>query len=346
MSKSKIFGIINSRPTSYLIIQAAFAAFFLLAGCGANQITYYSIAGNTMGTTYHITYEGKLPKTLQSQVDSLLVNINKSMSTYDPNSIISKINRNEEVVVDQFFQEVFEESKYVYEQTEGAFDPTIGPIVNAWGFGYKEENTVDSSLIDSLMTLVGFDKVTLVDGHVKKSLPGIIIDFSAIAKGYGVDKVAELLSQKGYKNYMVEIGGEVVVAGVNKQKANWNLGIATPIEGSMDQFAIASLGDGALATSGNYRNFKVVDGKKYVHTINPKTGYGALHSMRSASVFSKTCMRADAFATGFMVTGLERSKELSEKVSGVDVYLIYENEKGQLSAFRTAGLETKVKVAL
>lgn len=326
-------------------IKAAFAAFFLL-GCGAHQTAYYSIAGETMGTTYHITYEGKLPVTMKTEVDSVLVLINQSLSTYDPNSIISQVNKNEEVVVDQYFKEVFAEAKYVYEQTGGAFDPTIGPLVNAWGFGYKEEGAVDSALIDSLKGLVGFDKVTLEGDKVKKDLPGIVLDFSAIAKGYGVDKVAELLTNKGYKNYMVEIGGEVVVAGVNKQKANWNLGIATPEENSLDQFAVASLTNEALATSGNYRNFKVVDGRKYVHTIDPITGYGALHSMRSASVFATSCMRADAFATAFMVLGLENSIAVSKKVEGVDVYLIYENNKGQLAAYRTPGLESKVKVAL
>ena len=344
--KWKTLGTTKHRLHFYLTIQAAIAAFFLLTGCGAYQTAYYNISGSTMGTTYHITYEGKQPRLVQSRVDSLLIRINQSLSTYDPNSIISKVNRDEEVIVDQFFIEVFKESEYVFEQTLGAFDPTIGPVVNAWGFGYEDGVTVDSALIDSLMDFVGFDKVSIVDGQVKKSIKGIVLDFSAVAKGYGVDQVAALLRDMGYENFMVEIGGEVVVSGVNKQKVNWNLGIATPEENSTSQFAVTSLSLGALATSGNYRNFKVIDGKKYVHTIDPSTGYGAFHSMRSASVFAETCARADAFATAFMVLGLEQSKAISEKTDGVDVYLIYENEKGEFAAFRTPGLEEKVKVAL
>ncbi|MFY0672151.1 MAG: FAD:protein FMN transferase [Bacteroidia bacterium] len=330
----------------YLFVKAAFiAALLFLMGCGQNQVTYYSIAGETMGTTYHISYEGSNPTKLKQEIDDLLISVNQSLSTYIPSSTISKINSNESTKTDSRFTEVFEMAKEVNKNTEGAFDPTVGPLVNAWGFGFENANKVDSNLVDSLMNFVGFDLVSLTNSEIKKVDNNVIIDFSAIAKGYGVDIVAQLLNEKAIKNYMIEIGGEVYVKGENKEKSTWKLGINTPEEGSNNIFAIAAINNGALATSGNYRNFKVVNGQKYVHTINPKTGYGVMSKLLSASVFTNNCALADAYATAFMVMGVEKSIEIAKNLDGVELYLIYLNEKNQLTTYSSIGMKDKVKVA-
>lgn len=324
-------------------MKAAFAAFLFLSACNSTQ--YHKIGGETMGTTYHITYEGTKPESTKKSIDSILVAVNNSLSTYIPSSTISRVNSNESQETDPHFRAVFEKAQYIYELTEGAFDPTIGPIVNAWGFGFKNTDKVDSATIDSLMQYVGFDKVSLQDNQLVKEAPEIILDFSAIAKGYGVDQVALWLSSQGVENYMVEIGGEVVVKGHASRKEDWALGINMPVEGSTDLYAIAHLNDLALATSGNYRNFKVINGRKYVHTINPATGYGAISSQLSSSVFAEDCTTADGLATAFMVLGTKKSIELSEKHQ-LKVYFIYLNEENQMDFYRTESLKEQVKTAL
>jgi len=336
----------RSRTTTHIqgiLNKAVFAALFFLVACNDSQ--FYQISGTTMGTTYHITYEGSLPETTKKEIDGLLADLNQSLSTYIPNSTISKINNNQAVEIDDYFTEVFEKAKEIHRLTNGAFDPTVGPVVNAWGFGYKEVPKVDSALIDSLMDFVGFDMVLLENGKISKEFPEIIIDFSAIAKGYGVDKVAEHLEIMGIKNYMVEIGGEVVVKGNSQAKQPWTLGVNMPVEGSNDLFAVARMTNGALATSGNYRNFKIVEGKKYVHTIDPRTGYGAISSQLSASVFANDCTTADGLATALMVFGKEESIDLSKKL-GLHVYLIYLNDKNQLDFYRSDELQDVIKTAL
>jgi len=298
-----------------------------------------------MGTTYHITYEGDKPESTKKDVDQLLLEINNSLSTYIPTSTISKINDNSSTEIDAHFETVFNKAKKIYTLTEGAFDPTIGPIVNAWGFGFEHLDHVDSSTIDSLMQYVGFDKVTIQSGSLRKTSPGIVLDFSAIAKGYGVDQVAKLLASKGAENYMVEIGGEVVVKGHASRKNDWALGINMPLEGADGLFAVAQVNDIALATSGNYRNFRLVDGKKYVHTIDPSTGYSAMSSLLSASIFAEDCATADGLATACMVLGTEKTIELS-KQANLEVYLIYLNDKNEMDFYRTESLLDKVKTAL
>lgn len=298
-----------------------------------------------MGTTYHITYGGDQPESTKKEIDLLLQEVNNSLSTYIPSSTISKINDNSSTQIDAHFKTVFNKAKGIYALTNGAFDPTIGPIVNAWGFGFEHLDHVDSNTIDSLMQHVGFDKVSIVSGNLQKASPAIMLDFSAIAKGYGVDQVAELLASKGIDNYMVEIGGEVVVKGHASRKGDWALGINMPLEGSNGLYAVAQVNDVALATSGNYRNFRVVEGRKYVHTIDPSTGYSATSSLLSASVFSKDCATADGLATACMVLGAEQTIELS-KQAGLEVYLIYLNDKNEMDFYRTESLIDKVKTAL
>lgn len=325
---------------------ALFAALVFLSACGTYQKTFYQIQGATMGTFYHITYEGTQPAEMQEKVDSLLILINNSLSTYIPTSTISKINSNESMQVDDYFVEVFTEAKKVYAETDGAFDPTVGPLVNAWGFGFKNGTSVDSATIDSLMQFVGFDKVTLQNGQIAKAKKEIILDFSAIAKGFGVDKVAQLLVQEGVENFMVEIGGEVVTRGVNHNKRAWVIGINKPEEGTDEIFAAAEVDGKGLATSGNYRNFRMVNGERYVHTINPKTGYGAMSKLLSASVMADNCMRADAFATAFMAMGTQKAIETAEKINDIGIYLIFLDDENKYDTYKKKGYEEIFKVGI
>jgi FAD:protein FMN transferase len=302
------------------------------------------INGTTMGTTYAIKYLHKEGLNFQASIDSLLEVFNQSMSTYIPDSEISLFNKNSDFEFRlPYFYPVLEKSQEVYEATGGAFDPTIMPLVNAWGFGPSKERVPDSSTVLYLLQLVNFKNIVFNDKVVKKTMPGAMLDFSAIAKGYGVDVIADFLASKDVKNMMVEIGGEVVCRGVNESGNLWTIGIDKPDLEQRSFQAIVKLENKAVATSGNYRNFYVKDGKKYAHTLSPVTGFPVEHSLLSASVFSKDCMTADAYATAFMVMGLEKAKEVLEKHKELDAFLIYADENGQYKTFTTEGLKPFVK---
>jgi thiamine biosynthesis lipoprotein len=333
------------RAISGLTHVAAYAAIFILAACGAHQKSYQKIEGATMGTTYHIQYLGTQPETMKSEIDQLLVQVNRSLSTYDPTSTISLINSNQAIQTDAYFKDVFTFSQEVYAKSGGAFDPTVGPLVNAWGFGPNDPATTpDSATIDSILDLVGFDKVSMQGEQLVKVNPSIQLDFSAIAKGYGVDKVANLLESKGIEHFMVEIGGEVVVKGQNRHRNPWMLGINMPVENSDELFALARLSQGALATSGNYRNYYDHNGQRVAHTINPKTGRSEVSNLVSASVIAPNCALADAYATACMVLGLEESKKLATKELGL--YLIFIDHNGKLDDWASPGFESTFTVAL
>jgi thiamine biosynthesis lipoprotein len=236
---------------------------------------------------------------------------------------------------------VLQKSKEIFDLTDGAFDPTVGPLVNAWGFGPgKENNYLDSATVDSLLQKVGFNKIVFDNKTAIKMVPDMYLDFSAIAKGYGVDVVGLFLESQDINNYMVEIGGEVRCRGVNENDKPWLIGIEDPTVTGGDQklFTTVFLKDRSLATSGNYRNFYVVDGKKVSHTISPFTGYPVNHSMLSASVFASDCMTADALATGFMVLGVEKSIEITERTDGFDAILIYSDNEGKLQTYVSEGI--------
>ena len=344
----KILGIKeNSKTYIYSIKAVLITALFFLQACGTQQTSYYTIRGLTMGTSYNITYKGKDPKSVQKAVDEVLEQVNQSLSTYIPNSTISKVNGLDTVCsVDQHFINVYNEALNVYKATNGAFEPTIAPLVNAWGFGFKNYENVDSSMIDSLMQFVGFDKVKLSGNTLIKNSPYIQIDFSAIAKGYGVDVVAAKIKELGYNDYLVEIGGEVIASGLNKNNLAWNLGIEEPKREEHGLFAQVLLEDQALATSGNYKNYRIENGETFVHTIDPRTGYSSKHKLLSASIVSNTCMRADAFATAFMVLGLDEAKKISEKPkNNIDVFLIYEDENKQMNYYKSKALNKKARLS-
>lgn len=302
----------------------------------ASGIAQLSIEGNTMGTTYHIKYIDTLGRNLKPGIDSLLVAFNQSQSTYIPESEISQFNTHNQLTYQsRFFYPVLQKSKEVFDNTNGAFDPTIMPLVNAWGFGPGKNRLPDSATVDSLVQLVDFTKISFDSQEVRKLKEGVQLDMSAIAKGYGVDVVAQYLDQHNINNYMVEIGGEVVCRGTNKEGQIWKIGIDNPNIAQQQNKplqAVVKLDNRALATSGNYRNFYEKDGRKYSHTLSPVTGYPVEHGLLSVSVFAKDCITADAYATAFMVMGTEKAIELSNKLD-IDVFLIYNDEQGQIKTY-------------
>ena len=285
-----------------------------------NNVPYHSINGLVFGTIYNITYQ--YDGDLKSEIEAELKRFDGSLSPFNNTSIISRINRNEEIVTDSFFQTCFNRSMEISEETNGAFDITIAPLANVWGFGFKKGEFPDSMKIDSLLQITDYKKVKLVDGRVVKEDPRIMLSCSAVAKGYSVDVVARLLEKKGIQNYMVDIGGEIVAKGKNSRNGLWRIGINKPIDDSLsvnqEIQTILELSDAGLATSGNYRNFYYKDGKKYAHTIDPRTGYPVQHNILSATVIAEDCMTADALATAFMVMGLEEASAFANAHPAID----------------------------
>ncbi len=323
-----------------------FLATLAFSSCNSKK-EYIHNEGMIFGTIYHLTYESPEGKDLHDGIKAEMDRFNKSLSTYDPNSVISKVNTNRDTVLDEYFTTVFRKAEEVSAITDGAFDITVAPMVNVWGFGFKNKENMTTELIDSLKELVGYKKVKLIDGKIVKEHPNTMLDCSAIAKGYGVDVVAAYLRNQGCKNYMVEIGGEVVTKGLNPKGESWNIGISTPDENNFfkeqQMQAIVGLSNKALATSGNYRNFYVEGGKKYAHTIDPHTGYPVQHSLLSTTVLADSCMTADAFATAFMVLGLEKSIEIANKVPEIEVYFIYADEEGKYKTYFSDGFKSLIK---
>ena len=304
--------------------------------------------GQTMGTSYSVKYIDEEGRHYQSQIDSLLEAFNQALSTYIPESEISRFNREALIKFESpFFYPVLKQSKEVYEKTGGAFDPTIGPLVNAWGFGPEGGISPDSATVDSLRQLVSFDSIYFDTVAVCKMKKGIKLDLSAIAKGYGVDVVAQYLLEKGIKNLFVEIGGEVYCYGTNAEGRPWRVGVNYPSYEAEEQRmaqAIIAIHDRAIATSGNYRNFYEEGGVKYSHTISPTTGYPVQHTLLSASVFAPDCMTADAYATAFMVVGQEEAIRIDQEIEEIDIYLIYSDEKGRMQTYASPGVADKITI--
>ena len=308
---------------------------FLIVGTiiivGQNKPTYRTQQGKIFGTLYTVTYEHNAD--LQPQIVAAMQAVDNSLSPFNRQSIITHINNNDSIEVDTLFTEVFRTAEHIYSESHGAFDPTVAPLVNAWGFGFKRGMDVSSTTIDSLKELVGLSRVKLENKRVEKADGRIMLDFSAIAKGYGSDCVAQLLDSCGIQNYMVEIGGEVVVKGHNKNGNPWGIGITKPIDDSLsinqELQTVLRLTDCAVATSGNYRNFYYKDGVKYAHTIDPRTGYPVQHSLLSATVIADNCMRADALATAFMVLGVDSAMAYCERHPEIEGYFIVASDSGR-----------------
>lgn len=304
--------------------------------------------GAALGTSYHMIFFSSTEKDLQKEIDSVFHVINQSLSTYIPNSDISRINKGDStVVVDRMFRDVFELSQMIHGATNGYFDPTVGTLVNAWGFGPGEQLSLDSTRVDSLLEYVGFHKVWLTDENkVHKANPNIYFDFNAIAKGYAIDRLSLLLDQKGITDYLVEVGGEIVTKGENvlKQK-EWVVGVEDPqTNGDRTSKLLLRLRDRALASSGNYRKFRIdsLSGQKYVHTIDPKTGYTKNSNVLGTTIIASSCAEADAYATAFMAMDLEDSIKLLVQQDTLDAYIIYLDQKGELKEFMTTGFKELV----
>ncbi|MFI1772510.1 FAD:protein FMN transferase [Thalassobellus citreus] len=296
------------------------------------------IEGSVFGTFYQVTYDSKV--NYEKQLDSLFYVINKSMSTYQVNSDISKINRNEAVDVDIHFKNVFKTSKEIFTETEGAFDPTIGALVNAWDFGPEGKVIdLDSLKINKLMLSVGFDKASIVENKIVKPSDAFI-DFNAIAKGYGVDVVGRYLESQNVENYLVNIGGELRAKGENVSSKNlWKVGVENPnFDGSQSINKVVFLKDKSMATSGTYRKFKVDEnGNRYAHIIDTKTGYPSKTNLLSISVIADDCMTADAYATAFKAMGIEKIKDFLKKHPELKVFLIFENDKQEFETLALNG---------
>jgi len=317
----------------------------LLTGCGPKKLSpYRKIAGFTQGTTFHITYEDKANQDLSGAVDSIFKIFDLTFSEYIPNSIVSRINKNDSTALfDDMFVEVYNKSLEVYRETHGAFDLTVGPLVNAWGFGPEKKAKVDSATIDSLLQYIGMDKIRLEGRRLIKKLPGIDIDVNSIAQGYSVDVVYRYFEQLGIQNFMVEIGGEVRTKGKNPKGETWRIGVDKPVEGNNvageDLQTIILLDNKAITTSGNYRKFFEENGVKYSHIIDPHTGYPYKNSLLSVTVIANDALTADGYDTGLMVLGLEGARELLKLHPELEAYMIYSDANGKFQVEYTKGIQ-------
>ena len=311
---------------------------------GHKDEPYQRNSGFIFGTSYNITYQ--CAEDHKADIEMALAEVDASLSPFNDSSVITHVNRNEDVVLDRLFLDVFRLAQKINEDTDGAFDITVAPLVNAWGFGFKNGVNPNEKAIDSLRQVVGFRKVRLEDGKIIKADPRVMLDCSAIAKGYGVDVVANLLRKIGIKNFMVEIGGEVVTSGVNPDRHPWRIGVTKPTDDSLsvnnELQTVINVTDKAMATSGNYRNFYYKGGRKYAHTIDPKTGYPVQHSILSATVITDDCATADAYATSFMVLGMEKAKKILDRHPEMMAYFIYSDDRGQNQVWFSPSLKDKI----
>lgn len=314
-------------------------ALCLVSCTNQNSGNFSVIDGFTQGTTYHVVYEvtgKKDPSEVRRDLEELFIKVDNSLSIYNDSSVISQINSNVSNETDSLFRAMFRLSAEICNKSKGAFDITIGPLVKAWGFGPDAMQRFDASKLDSLLSLVGMDKVKLEGNIIVKESPAMFIDMNAIAQGYTVDLVIDYFKSNGIKDCLVEVGGEVRSSG-DKNGAGWKVGIDRPVDGNndpgTDMEAIITLNDKALATSGNYRKFYVEDGTKYSHTINPVTGYPARHSLLSATILADDCATADAFATACMVVGKDSAITMIEKFDFLEGYLIWSDSDGTMKTW-------------
>ncbi|WP_075558218.1 FAD:protein FMN transferase [Parabacteroides timonensis] len=303
----------------------------VLTAC-TNQKQYFEESGSVFHTIYHVKYEAS--ELLTDKIDAEFQKFNLSLNPFNPNSIISKVNQNEPVETDDWFIEVFNKAREVSDHSDGVFDITCAPLVNLWGFGFSKMDSVTPQMIDSIKQFVGYQKVKLNGRKVVKEDPRILLNCSAIAKGYASDIIARLLEREGVKNYMVEIGGEVTMKGVNQNGNCWRIGINKPEDDSTGirndiEEVVQLCKKGGVATSGNYRNYYVKDGKKYAHTIDPRTGYPSEQNILSATIVADDCITADAYATAFMAMGLEKARQAAKNIPDIEYYVIYSDENGK-----------------
>lgn len=298
---------------------------------------YQTDEGEIFGTFYHITYQHD--RKLSDEIRKVLQDVDMAMSPFNKSSIITKVNNNEDIKLNDIFIDVFTLSQRISAETAGAFDITVAPLVNAWGFGFRNDISPTTSALDSIRSFIGYEKVSINHGRVKKDDNRIMLDCSAIAKGYACDAVAKLLRNHDVRNFMVEIGGEVITQGQNSKHNDWRIGVAVPTEETSSDAetlqTILKVSNCAMATSGNYRNFYYKDGKRYAHTIDLKTCLPVQHSLLSATVLAPSCAMADAYATAFMVMGVEKAKDILNKHSELLAYFIYSNSNGEYEVWHS-----------
>ena len=328
----------------YLLV---FVGLFLAMGLlSCNRIKpqhEVKINGLAQGTYYAITYFDYETRNLQPEIDSFFKAFDKSASVYLVSSIISQVNNNDpSVILDDSFKMIYDKAQEVSAATNGAFDITTMPLTNAWGFGFTDPMKLDSAHVDSLLQFVDYRMVKIADGKFIKQKPEITIDYNAIAQGYSADLIGKILEDKGINNYLIDVGGEVLGKGQKPDGSYWKVGIEKPTTGADDPRsldAIVNLQDKALASSGNYRRFFMKDGVKFSHTIDPKTGYPVTHTLLSVSVLADDCMTADAYATAFMVMGVDKAKAFIGSHSGLEAHFIFTNSKGKYETWTSPGLE-------
>lgn len=331
-----------------LLWQLPFLAFLVIGTViivSRQQSTpYQHDRGMVFGTVYHITYQSS--KSLQKDIEAELAKVDASLSPFNERSIITAVNENRDTVVNKMFSDVFALAMKISDSTNGAFDITVAPLVNAWGFGFKGGAMPSRHQVDSLKALVGYHKVSLTNGRVSKTDPRIMLDCSSIAKGYGCDVVAKFLSAKGIDNYMVEIGGEIVTRGISEKRLPWKIGVTKPTDDSLNVNqeiqTIINVTDKAMATSGNYRNFYYKNGRKYAHTIDPSTGYPVQHNILSSTVIADDCATADAYATAFMVMGLDKAKAVLSRHPELMAYFILAGADGNNDVWYSPSMKDKI----
>lgn len=334
-----------------LLWQLPFLAFLIIGTVvivgRQKSVPYQHDEGRIFGTTYHITYQSD--DNLKKEIEETLKAVDQEFSMFNPQSTVALINEGKRPTLSDDFLEVYQLAQQVNEESDGAFDITVAPLVNAWGFGFKNQQMPNNHQIDSLRRLVGMEHVSLAGAkgsqYVRFQRPRMMLDFSAIAKGYGTDRVARLLMSHDVANFMVEIGGEVYAKGNSEKRLPWRIGVSKPVDDpdndAQELETVLNVTNQAMATSGNYRNFYYKGGRKYAHTIDPKTGRPVQHSLLSATVLAPTCAEADAYATSFMVMGLDKARQVLERKKQLQAYFIYQNAQGGLSVWKSEGLDER-----
>lgn len=320
----------------------------VISACNLNKekMEKISFQGQAQGTYYMLTYFDNQNRNLQTEIDSILKDFDQSLSSWVPNSILSRVNRNEkDVILDQNFIDNFNLSVRISQETDGAFDCTVGPLIEAWGFGFREGIELDQKMIDSIQEFVGYQKARIDNGILLKDDPRMELSFNAVAQGYSVDVIGNFLKAEGINNFIIDIGGEVLASGKKPNSESWNVGIQKPTEdeyGKIEAEIVISLNDKALVTSGSYRKYYEKDGVRYSHMIDPSTGYPVTHSLLSVTVLAKNCAEADAYATALMVMGLEKAKAFVNKNNDLEAYFVFD-EGAEMRTYITEGMKELVQ---
>jgi len=342
-----IYSLFNYSSEVKLFNFRTFVIFiFFFISCESEKSNSILVAdtGQTQGTYYHIKYMIEDGKSLKNDIDSLLTVIDNSLSTYNPNSLVSKINMGELITTDSMFRTVFRAANEVYKNTNGAFDCSITPLVNAWGFGFSNKEKMDTARVIELLSLVDFKKIKLSNDTISMK-KDMMLDFNSLAQGYTVDVIAKMFDVRGLDNYLIEVGGEIKSKGKNPDNNFWTIGVDRPNEiiDPKDRFQfILNLFNTSLATSGNYRKFYQENGIKYSHVINPTTGFPSFNKLLSVTVVHESCMKADAYATAFMVMGLKKSKLYLDNNPDLEAYIVYRDTNGELNTFISENLQKRI----